>query len=501
MDPTLSLRLVILLILLGLANASPHEREFGYCEKVVKKWASSAPSLEVKENKHTLRDLLFFLHIPRTGGRTYFHCFLKKLYPSALECPRSYDKLRFDPSKPKCRLLATHDDYSMMSKLPKDKTSVVTILRHPVDRVFSTYEFSVEVAARFLVHPNLTSATRMVGRLRSKNKGFAVSTLDIWPWKYLVPWMREDLFARRDARRHSGSRDIYGSDPYNMEDVVMPLHKYINDPIARDIIHNGVTFQIAGLTNNSYFAESHEVRHCVMLHKELGELVLEVAKRRLDDMLYVGLTEDHRESATMFGDVVGAQVISQLRGSSSGVQTVATNNSEQSSLPDSEPDEEHSQNATLDFEVSMKENNEASKGNMTVGKLMESYESCISTLRKSQSLRRISSLKRVSPANFTKEETLNLQSRRQVGGAVLQEIKSLNNLDLELYEYAKDIFAQQHRRTAQNSAVTEKLENMITSSYGTSQWIRVFLFLPIMLLLIFFFLFVNARRRTSKVKI
>lgn len=81
-----------------------------------------------------------------------------------------------------------------MSKLPKEKTSVVTILRNPVDRVFSTYEFSVEVAARFLVHPNLTSATRMAGRLRPRNGG--VSTLDIWPWKYLVPWMREDLFAR-----------------------------------------------------------------------------------------------------------------------------------------------------------------------------------------------------------------------------------------------------------------------------------------------------------------
>lgn len=212
-------------------------------------------------------------------------------------------------------------------------------------------------------------------------------------------------------------------------------------------------------------------------------------------MLYVGLTEDHRESATMFGDVVGAQVISQLRGSSSGVQTAATNKSEQSSLSDSEPDDEHSQNATLDFQDSMKENNEASKGNMTVEKLMESYESCISNLRKSQSLRRISSLKKVSPANFTKE------SRHEVGGAVLEEIKSLNNLDLKLYEHAKDIFAKQHRRTTQKSAVTEKLENMITSSYGTSQWIRVFLFLPIMLLLIFFVLFVNARRRTSKVKI
>lgn len=42
-------------------------------------------------------------------------------------------------------------------------------------------------------------------------------------------------------------------------------------------------------------------------------------------MLYVGLTEDHRESATMFANVVGAQVISQLRGSSSDVQTAATN--------------------------------------------------------------------------------------------------------------------------------------------------------------------------------
>lgn len=97
-------------------------------------------------------------------------------------------------SKQKCRLLVTHDDYSLISKLPREKTSVVTILRDPTDRVFSTYEFSIEVAARFLVHPNLTSATQMAGRIRSKTTG--VSTLDIWPWKYLVPWMREDLFVR-----------------------------------------------------------------------------------------------------------------------------------------------------------------------------------------------------------------------------------------------------------------------------------------------------------------
>lgn len=107
-----------------------------------------------------------------------------------------FDCFRFEflYSKQKCRLLVTHDDYSMMSKLPKEKTSVVTILRNPIDRVFSTYEFSIEVAARFLLHPNLTSATKMTSRVRAKLGG--VSTLDIWPWKYLVPWMREDLFAR-----------------------------------------------------------------------------------------------------------------------------------------------------------------------------------------------------------------------------------------------------------------------------------------------------------------
>lgn len=114
---------------------------------------------------------------------------------SLSDCVNPYD-IDIHCRKADCRLLVTHDDYSVMSKLPKDKISVVTILRDPIDRIFSTYEFSVEVAARFLVHPNLTSALKMSGRLRARTRGRGVSTLDIWPWKYLVPWMREDLFAR-----------------------------------------------------------------------------------------------------------------------------------------------------------------------------------------------------------------------------------------------------------------------------------------------------------------
>ncbi|TXG73842.1 hypothetical protein EZV62_002421 [Acer yangbiense] len=494
MDP--ALKFVVLLILFGFVNASPTDNDFGRCEGIVKKWALSSLDQEVKGDKHTLRDLLFFLHVPRTGGRTYFHCLLKKLYSSSLECPRSYDKLRFNPRKTKCRLLVTHDDYSMMSKLPREKTSVVTILRNPIDRVFSTYEFSVEVAARFLVHPNLTSATQMAGRLRAKTKG--VSTLDIWPWKYLVPWMREDLFARRDARMRKGLRDISSNDSYNMEDVVMPLQEFINKPVAWDIVHNGATFQVAGLTNSSYLAESHEVRHCVQKFKILGDYVLQVAKKRLDNMLYVGLTENHRESAKMFGNVVGAQVISQMEASNSSMVSSSNNKSEQSTMfSDSEPDINYHQNGTSDqksSEIASTDHVEASEENMTVGKLMESYEGCISSLRKSQAHRRIYSLKRISPANFSKE------ARLRVPQVVLEQIRSLNNLDLELYKYAQVIFAKQSEHTMQKLVTTERFPGLLNDSYGITVWKVILLAMSIVLLL-FFYLYVNARGRISKVKI
>ncbi|XP_040995221.1 protein-tyrosine sulfotransferase-like isoform X3 [Juglans microcarpa x Juglans regia] len=469
MDHTL--RFSLLLTLLGfasiLANASPIKDNFGHCERVVKKWAVSSLDPEVNEDKHTLRDLLFFLHVPRTGGRTYFHCFLRRLYSKSLECPRSYDKLRFDPSKTKCRLLVTHDDYSMMSKLPSHRTSVVTILRNPVERVFSTYEFSIEVGARFLLHPNLTSATQMAGRLRSKMRG--VSTLDIWPWKYLVPWMREDLFARRDARRRRGSDDMQSNGSYDMEEIVMPLHEYINSPIALDIVHNGATFQVAGLTNNSYLEESHEVRHCVQKHEILGEHVLQVAK-----------------------------VISQWGASNMSMENVANNKSEQSSsFSNSELENDDHQNSSFDHnagQVTSTENDEATKQNMTVDRLMEAYEVCISSLRKEQAHRRTASLKRISPANFSKE------GRLQVPGVILEQIRSLNRLDLELYKYAQDIFEKRHKHTMEKLFAIERWGSMFNNSDGAVFWKVYSLASTLILLFLFLFLFVNARRRTSKVK-
>lgn len=475
------LRLALMLMLLAIVHPSSSSKDFEHCKNSVKKWASSSLHSDTKDG-HILKDLLFFLHVPRTGGRTYFHCFLKKLYSSALECPRSYDKLRFDPHKPGCRLLATHDDYSMISKLPREKTSVVTILRNPIERVFSAYEFSIEVAARFLVHPNMTSVLKMSGRIRSKG---GISTLEIWPWKYLVPWMREDLFNRRDERKRRGPPYVYGNDSYDMEEIAMPLHEYIHHPVAMDIVHNGATFQVAGLTNNSNIREAHELRQCVIAHQILGKYVLEVAKKRLDDMLYVGITEDHRESATMFANVVGAQVISQLMAS-----TVNNNNTSEQG-----PSNSDSSNDTTDDQDNTSSTVEETSENMTVGKLMKTYETCISPLRSSQSQRRTASLKRISPANFTKE------ARRNVPDALLKEIISLNSLDMELYKYAREIFQKQHQIMEQNlydSVTPEKWHTMFRNN--DSAWTVVYC-VGFMFLIFLICFYKSAKRRISKIKV
>ncbi|MQL95637.1 hypothetical protein Taro_028312 [Colocasia esculenta] len=451
--------------------ASSSHDEFLHCERLVSNWATSSNEHTVKEDKLALKDL-----------------FLRKLYTSDQECPRSYDKLRFDPSKSDCRLMVTHDDYSLMSKMAMQRTSVVTILRNPIDRVFSTYEFAVEVAARFLVHPNLTSATQMSMRIRPKSRG--VSTLDIWPWKYLVPWMREDLFARRDARKLGKLSKIKDtSNPYNMEEIVMPLHMFIDDPVSHDIVHNGATFQVAGLTNNSCSAEAHEVHHCVRKHPVLGSYVLDVAKKRLDNMLYVGLTEEHKRSATMFANIIGAQVLSQSESLGSRVEKADATKSEiGSSLGDPDPDS-------------------SNPLQMTVETLMEAYEVCISGLRKSQSTRRTMSLKRIAPANFSKEARLLVPER------VLQQIRSLNSLDLELYKHAQGLFAQQQKHltesveniTAQSQKhLLEKLvrkANVFGNPHEYSQWKLFLIAVAVISSIALTYLAVRARRTTLKLKL
>ncbi|KGN64850.2 hypothetical protein Csa_022790 [Cucumis sativus] len=445
------------------ACASTTEKKFEHCERVVKDWALSSLHQGINNDKHTLKDLLFFLHVPRTGGRSYYHCFLKKLYPSSQNCPLSHYKLRFDPR------MWTHErftkKFSLVIAEEGEDFGVVTIVRNPVDRVLGSYEFSVEVAARSLVHPDLASATKM-----SKH---------------------------RDVRRQKGSSEAKSDSPYDMEDMLMPLKEFVDDPIVHDLVHNGATFQIAGLTNNSYLAEGHEIRHCVQKHKSLGQHVLHVAKKRLDAMLYVGLTAEQKESATMFANVVGAQVISQLRDAKFSMDTSADNQSDYISSwrLDSELESNIDQsNSTVLYEMTtVQDESKTKRENMTVAELIEVYEGCSSSMLKTQSRRRFASLKRISPANFSKE------ARRSISDEVLQQIRTLNYLDMELFEHAREIFAM--RRVLMGNI------DMKDGSEGKFDRLRVFelwkipSLVVLFILLLVLFVFANARRRVSKVKV
>lgn len=138
---------------------------------------------------------MFFLHIPRTAGRTLHACMLKKGTPSQRHCPRAYDHLRINTSLPNCYLLTSHDDFSVVSSLPQG-TSVLSHLRDPVDRFLSAYEFAVEVAARAVARPK--------GKGVRKRNPNAVATEDVWPWSYLSPFFTEDMRQRVRGAQGSG---------------------------------------------------------------------------------------------------------------------------------------------------------------------------------------------------------------------------------------------------------------------------------------------------------
>jgi hypothetical protein len=133
---------------------------------------------------------VFFLHVPRTAGRTFHSCLLKLGTPASKRCPRAYDHLRIDFDVPNCALLSSHDDFSVVERLPPN-TAVVSQLRDPVDRFLSAYEFAIEVAARQLrAPPRNASAAAASGK---------VMTQDVWPWSHLVPFFAADIKAKLAA--------------------------------------------------------------------------------------------------------------------------------------------------------------------------------------------------------------------------------------------------------------------------------------------------------------
>ncbi|KAF3775707.1 Protein-tyrosine sulfotransferase [Nymphaea thermarum] len=178
-----------------------------------------------------------------------------------------------------------------------------------------------------------------------------------------------------------------------------------------------LTWQVAGLTENSCLQESHAIRRCIRMHPSLGNYVLDVAKKRLDKMFFVGLTEKHRESMEMFAHMIEAEV--QSLSPASQVNDATGNDTEINSPP-------------TDVEIE-----KLILQKMTAEYLMEAYDACSLRSRELWTFEYTHSLKEVYPIKFSKK------ARKQIQNSVIQQILLFNNLDIDLHKHAEAIFKRQ----------------------------------------------------------
>lgn len=393
-----------------------------------------------------LRWMLFFLHVPRTGGRTYHQCFLKALFPVDQRCPRSYDALRFDLRVPACRLLATHNDYSLMTKLPAANVSVMTNVRDPVDRVISAYEFAMETAVRSLrwgvkLAPgeSLTEGRRRVRM--GMGHGPRTETRNVWPWHLLIPLLEDELWARRpntsdplpQQTKAEGQRERGGSS-YEKGELMMPLSAFLEHPSVRDLLHNGATFHIAGITENSLLKGASFLRACASQHEQLGQLVLSLVRARLDQMLHIGLTAAHKESAMLLAAALGRSLQSKaFVGPDPRLLALGNRRLSQGSKDG----------------LQMREARIREMQRRTGPTLLSHYDRCVELQRKRYVGRRRAGLHLLGPGvNFSPE------ARARIDPATIQRIRELNRLDSQLLEYARAKFEQQ------KEVLADKLEQM-----------------------------------------
>ena len=186
--------------------------------------------------------------------------------------------MKIDPSHAKCKFLATHDDYSLVERFPK-QPKVVMMLRKPSARLISAYEFAVEVSARtFGVDPSAPANTT--------KRGHRIQTRDVWPWTFLIRDVDRQLKQyQRKIKEHGDAAKVAIHDVYNTE-IYTPFEDWLELPIVHDDMHNGQFFQLLGITNNTNAdvePRAAELRTCALWRGTKGAKVLmDYAKERLE---------------------------------------------------------------------------------------------------------------------------------------------------------------------------------------------------------------------------
>eukprot|EP00475_Leptophrys_vorax_P001941 TRINITY_DN11111_c0_g1_i1.p1 TRINITY_DN11111_c0_g1~~TRINITY_DN11111_c0_g1_i1.p1 ORF type:complete len:421 (+),score=9.10 TRINITY_DN11111_c0_g1_i1:77-1264(+) len=364
---------------------------------------------------------IFFLHIARAGGRTYHQCLLATLMPQEVQCNMSYHVLRDDPSLG-CRLLATHDDYSMTANLPPGaSTGITTLFREPLDRVLSSYEFCVHISGRSM-GLDLTSLPddTLYGARRRMREHYRqlvpTDTRNVWPWTVLSVVMEEDLWTRRDFTGIPPPPvgfDEASADMYSRAHLVMPLRDFIELPVVKDVVHNGATFQLAGITNNSVLPSARRLRQCVLQHPDLGQTMLSLAKARVDALLHLGFTDRMDESIELLLAILNRSFASHA------FQLPVTGRNPRG-------------RCKLPKKAKRGKDGEAVK----FVSVRDQYAQCLKDQMELTHLNELVAFRHMGPLKFSRKE------RARIPADVIARMKELNALDLELTEYAREKYKQ-----------------------------------------------------------
>jgi len=363
--------LLLMLAGQGACGISPDEK--ASCSALATEFAARTTKREGERVKDVPRgNMTYFLHVPRTAGITMYMCFLKTALPPSQRCRKSYDSLRapgFESdglTTEECRLLASHDDWSILDAgFVPPHAKVLVQWRDPIARIISAYEFAINTASRSIRH----NETDLLMKIKQQCDRGMANTWCVWPWSHVIPMMESDMRARlkedndtanemKDRndtnywvrRIHPKNGSALDDKPYftnqfrnetvwelpegavEMPPVtaydnprVMSLDEFVRHPVVHEVLHNGASYQLLGITNQTTKdgpeAESSPLlRTCVQTeeHAETIEALFSAGEARLRDDVWLPTPNERLEDVY---EVIASELGFDLDGNGYGSPT------------------------------------------------------------------------------------------------------------------------------------------------------------------------------------
>lgn len=164
------------------------------CASLASSWVSQQRDFARLRSLAPKLNVTFHLHVPRTAGRQLTLCLMGPSF-AAKGCMRQYNRDWVDWT---CPCVATHADFRAIDGVSlQGQPAIMMNMRDPVQRVLSAYEFAIEVSAR-----------KLGTDIKPREELNINSTRNVWPWKYLVPYIDGEL-NRKDRLRRWRYRNGY----------------------------------------------------------------------------------------------------------------------------------------------------------------------------------------------------------------------------------------------------------------------------------------------------